>query len=68
MTIEESIHVKFEESNIFVKNVVKIDFLVEDMEKVTLKDSSIQEDKPKLNKQGEVQAVEVAPTLPLLKD
>ena len=57
-----------EESNISIKNVEEIDSLGEDMEKVTLKDSPIQEDKPKLNKQGEVQAVEVAPTLPLLKD
>ena len=40
----------------------------EDMEKVSLKDSPIQEDKPKLDKQGEVQEVEVAPTLPLSKD
>ena len=35
------------------------------MEKVTLKDSPIYEDKLKLDKQGEVQEVEVAP---LLKD
>ena len=33
-----------------------------------MKDSPIQEDKPKLNKQGEVQEVKVAPTLPLSKD
>ena len=37
-------HVKCEESNIFIKNVVEIDSLGEDIEKVTLKDSSIQED------------------------
>ena len=42
-------HVKFEESNAFVKNVIEIDFLGEDMEKVTLKDSPILEDKPKLD-------------------
>ena len=38
MTIEESIHVKFEESNIFVENVVEIGSLGEDMERITLKD------------------------------
>ena len=38
------------------------------MEKVTLKNSPIQEDKPKLDKQGKVQEVEVTPTLPLSKD
>ena len=36
-------HVKFEEYNAFVKNVVEIDSLGEDKEKVTLKDSLIQE-------------------------
>jgi len=39
LTIEESIYVKFEESNMFVKNVVEIDPLHEDMERITLKDS-----------------------------
>ena len=68
MKIEESIHVKFQESNVFVKNVVEINFLGEDMEKVTLKDSPIQEDKPKLDEQDEVQEVEVALIQPLLKD
>ena len=38
-------HVKFEESNAFVKNVVEIDSLSEDMEKISLMDSLIQEDK-----------------------
>jgi len=38
LTVEESIHVKFEESNAFVKNVVEIDSLGDDMEKITLKD------------------------------
>ena len=66
MTIEESIHVKFEKSNAFVKNVVKIDSLGEDIEKITLKDSPIKE-KPKID-QGEVQEVEVEPTQPLPKD
>ena len=31
MTIEESIHVKFEKSNVFIENVVEIDFLGEDV-------------------------------------
>ena len=39
-----------EESGAFVKNVVEIDSLGENMEKVTLKNSPTQEDKPKLNK------------------
>ena len=47
LTIEEYIHVKFEESNDFVKNVIEIDSLCEDMEKITLKDSPIEEEKPK---------------------
>ena len=48
MTIKESTHGKFEESNTLVKNVVKIDFLDEDMKKISLKDSQLQEDnKPK---------------------
>ena len=38
-------NIKFEESNAFVKNVVEIDSLGEDMEKISLKDSPIQEDK-----------------------
>ena len=44
-TIEESMHVKFEESNAIVENVVEIDSLGEDMEKISLKDSPIQEEK-----------------------
>ena len=68
MTIEEYMYIKFEKSNTFVKNVVEIDSLGEDMEKVTLKDSPIQEDKPKLDEQGEVQELKVAPTQPLTKD
>ena len=55
MTIEESIHVKFEESNIFIENVVEIDSLSEDMERITLKDSPIKEDAPKSDVQSEVQ-------------
>ena len=68
MTIEKFIHVKFEESNIFVKNIVEIDSLGEDMKRITLKDSPLQEEKPKINAQGEVQEVEVEPTQPLPKD
>jgi len=41
LTIEEFILVKFEESNTLVKNVVKIDFLGEDMKQISLKDSSL---------------------------
>jgi len=44
LTIEESMHVKFEESSKFVKNVnVQINSLGEDMKKTTLKKASIQE-------------------------
>ena len=46
-------HVKFKESNAFAKNVIEIDSLGEDMEKISLKDSPIQEDKQEPN--GEVQ-------------
>ena len=38
-------HVKFEESNVVVENVVEIDPLGEDMERISLKDSPIQEEK-----------------------
>ena len=38
------------------------------MEKLTLKDSSIEKEKLKIDEQGEVQEVEVEPTQPLLKD
>jgi len=65
LTIKESIHVKFKKSDVFVKNVVEINFLSEDREKITLKDSPIQE-KPKDDQDGE--EVEVEPTQPLLKD
>ena len=37
LTIGESIHVKFEKSNAFEKNIVEIDSLGEDMKKITLK-------------------------------
>ena len=49
MTIKESMHVKFDESNIFVKNIVEIDYLGKYMEKITLKDSPIEEEKPKID-------------------
>ena len=39
MTIEKSIHVKFEEFNSLVKNVVEIDFLGEDLEKIFMKNN-----------------------------
>ena len=42
--------------------------LGEDMEKITLKDSPIEEEKPKIDIQGEVQEVEVEPTQPLPKN
>jgi len=52
-----------------VKNVVEIDFLGEDIEKISLKDSPMKEaDKLKDNEHGEVQDVEVEPTQPLSKD
>ena len=35
LTIEESMHVKFEESNVVVENVVEFDSLGEDMEGLT---------------------------------
>ena len=59
LTIEESIHVKFKESKVFVKNVIEIDSLHEDMEKVTLKDSPTIEDMPKDDEGNEVQDNEV---------
>ena len=62
LTIEESIHIKFEESNVFIENVVKIDSLGEDMERITLKDSPTQDDKPKVDGESEVQEVEVEPS------
>jgi len=73
LTIEESTHVKFEESNAFVKNVVEIDSLGEDMEKISLMDSPIQEDKQEPNgdfqkDEEEVQKDEVEPSQSLPKD
>ena len=54
LTNEDSMHVKFEKTKAFVKNVVEIDFLGEDMEKISLKDSLMQEDKTKDDGHGEV--------------
>ena len=70
MTIEESIDVKFEESNSLVKNIVEIVFLGEDLENIFMKDSLVQqeEDKPKNNANDEVQDVEVEPTQSLPKE
>ena len=78
LTIEESIHVQFEESNVFVKNVVEIDSLKEDMERATLKNSPTVEDMQKDDERNElqenevqgnkIQEVEVEPTQPLSKD
>ena len=69
-TIKESMHVKFEESNSLVNNVVEIDFFGRDIEKISLKDLQAQEDedKAKDNTNSEVQDVEVEPTQSLLKD
>ena len=63
-------HVKFEESNSLVKNVVEIDYLGEDFEKVFMKNSTAQdeEEKPKDDTNGEVQDVEVEPTQSRPKD
>ena len=67
MSIEESMHVKFEKSNSFVKNIIENNSLREDMEKISLKDSPV----CKITNQEMmqiVQEVEVEPTQPLSKD
>ena len=65
----KTIHAKFEKSNALVKNFIEIDSLGKDMEKISLKDSPMQEeDKPKDDEHGEVQEVEVEPIQPLSKD
>ena len=63
-------HVKFEESNSLVKNILEIDSLNEDFEKVSMKDSPAQDEekKPKDDTNGESQYVKVDPTQPLSKD
>ena len=48
LTIEESMHMKFEESNSFVKNILEIDFLGEDFEKNFMKDSLAQEENERM--------------------
>ena len=60
-------HVKFEESNSLVKNIVEIDSLGEDFEKVSMKDLPTQdeEEKRKDDTNREVQNVEVETTKPL---
>ena len=60
---------KFEESNSLVKNIVEIDSLGKDFEKVFMKDSPAQDDeeKPKDDTNREVQDVEVELTQPLPK-
>ena len=68
LTIEKSMHVKFEESNVSCEECYKIDFLDENMEKISLKDSPMQEDKTKDDGHGEVQDVEVEQTQPLSKN
>jgi len=66
-TIEESMHVKFEECNVPIKNGMEIDYLGE--EKITLKDSPLQEDdKTKDDEYGETQDVEVEQIQPLSND
>ena len=69
MSIEESMHVKFEKSNSFVKNIIENNSLREDMEKISLKGSLIQEDdKLKGDEHGKVQDIEVKPSQSILKD
>ena len=41
LIIEESMHVIFKESTALVKNVVEIDFIGEEMEKISLKNSPL---------------------------
>ena len=73
LTIEESMHVKFKESNKFVKNIVdvQINSLCKDMDKATLKDAPIQEkskdEEPSKNDQEEC-LEEVQPSQPLPRD
>ena len=78
MTIEESIHVKFEEYNLFDKNVVEIDSLDEDLKKVTLEDTPTIGGKPNDDEGSEAKVEEaqgnenrtneVEPTQQLPKD
>ena len=59
-------HVKFEESNVFIENVVEIEPLGENMEKLSLKDSPAQEDKQESI--GDVQEDKEESSQPLPKD
>jgi len=52
----------------FIEDVIEIDSLGEDTERITLKDSPIQENKLKIDVQSEVQKVKVKPTQPLSKN
>jgi len=65
LTIEETMHVKFEESNVVVENVVEIDPLGEDMERLSLKDTPALEEK--LEPIGDVQEDKEESTHPLPK-
>ena len=73
-TIEESIHVKFEESNKFIKNVVDVEInsLSENLDKATLKEAPIQEEskdeQPSKNNKGRCLEEQVQPSQPLPKD
>ena len=69
LTVEESTHFKLEESNSHVMNIVEIDSLGKDFEKIFMKVSPApKENDKKNNTNGEAQDVEVEPTQPLLKD
>jgi len=62
-------HVKFEESNFLVKNVINCQ-LGKDIEKMSMKDSLEQEEKSREDQSGKVQEVqdEDQPTQPLSKE
>ena len=60
-------HVKLEESNSLVKTVKEIDSFGEDIKKVSLKNSSVPDEKLRDDANGEVQEVEVESTQPLPK-
>jgi len=70
LTIKESMHVKFEKSNSLVKNIVEINSLGENCEKISMKDLPAQEedDKKKDDTYGEDYNIKVEPTQPLSKD
>ena len=68
--IEESMRVKFEESNSLVKNIIEIEFLDKDFEKIFMKDSPTQEgeDKKKDDTNDEDHNIEVETTQLLPKN